>query len=434
MPAAADAMRVETVDSSWDESGPQPARPRLVSLFAAAPGLSAAGFLRAAHGMERFYWAEPGDGLTLAGAGIAAQLVAAPTLPDDAERLPAQRFADIETQARALFDRAIVQPMTGGATDAAHLARPRLFGGFAFQDDFVPDNTWSVFNSAEFILPHYQLAQQAGATFLTINALVGPDEDLDEAVRGLSEALAARLATAPSQPFAPFVRASLRYPMTRAMWDEMIGHATTAIGDGAIEKVVLARVCEVRAEDTIDAAAPLAALDAHYGDSFRFLFEPCPHHAFLGATPELLVRVAGRAVTTMALAGSAARGATPDEDESLAAQLLASAKDRHEHQLVVDAIRAHLANAAGDLDVPAAPRVLKLRNIQHLLTPIAGRLRRPEGVLRLARRLHPTPAMGGVPPEWASARPSPNTTAPGSTPGRASSPGRRRSANGPRRR
>lgn len=403
MPAAADAMRVETVDSSWDESGPQPARPRLVSLFAAAPGLSAAGFLRAAHGMERFYWAEPGDGLTLAGAGIAAQLVAAPTLPDDAERLPAQRFADIETQARALFDRAIVQPMTGGATDAAHLARPRLFGGFAFQDDFVPDNTWSVFNSAEFILPHYQLAQQAGATFLTINALVGPDEDLDEAVRGLSEALAARLATAPSQPFAPFVRASLRYPMTRAMWDEMIGHATTAIGDGAIEKVVLARVCEVRAEDTIDAAAPLAALDAHYGDSFRFLFEPCPHHAFLGATPELLVRVAGRAVTTMALAGSAARGATPDEDESLAAQLLASAKDRHEHQLVVDAIRAHLANAAGDLDVPAAPRVLKLRNIQHLLTPIAGRLRRPEGVLRLARRLHPTPAMGGVPPERALA-------------------------------
>ena len=400
--AALNTTRPATTDAPWDESTSSPAPPRLVSLFAAAPDLNAADFLRAAHGMERFYWAEPGDGLTLAGAGVAAQLVAAPTLPDDAERLPAQRFADIEAQVRALFDRAIVRP-AAGTTAATELPRPRLFGGFAFQDDFVPDNTWSVFNSAEFILPHYQLAQQAGATFLTINALVGPDEDLDEAVRGLSEALAARLATAPSQPFAPFVRASLRYPMTRAMWDEMIGHATTAIGDGAIEKVVLARVCEVRAEDTIDAAAPLAALDAHYGDSFRFLFEPCPHHAFLGATPELLVRVAGRAVTTMALAGSAARGATPDEDESLAAQLLASAKDRHEHQLVVDAIRAHLANAAGDLDVPAAPRVLKLRNIQHLLTPIAGRLRRPEGVLRLARRLHPTPAMGGVPPERALA-------------------------------
>ena len=59
MPAAADAMRVETVDSSWDESGPQPARPRLVSLFAAAPGLSAAGFLRAAHGMEPVPYTHP---------------------------------------------------------------------------------------------------------------------------------------------------------------------------------------------------------------------------------------------------------------------------------------------------------------------------------------------------------------------------------------
>jgi len=184
----------------------------------------------------------------------------------------------------------------------------------------------------------------------------------------------------------------------------MIDRATAAITAGTLDKVVLARVCEVRLDETIDAAAPLATLDTQYGDSYRFLFEPRPHHAFLGATPELLVSVAGRAVTTMALAGSAARGQTPDEDEALAVALLASAKDRHEHQLVVDAVRAHLAEAAGELTAPAAPVVLRLRNIQHLLTPIAGRLRRPgEGALRLARRLHPTPAMGGVPPERALA-------------------------------
>ena len=392
-------------DIPWDESDPQPEQPRLVSLFAAAPGLSAADFLRAAHGAERFYWAEPGHGLTLAGAGVAAQLVAPPTLPDDAERLPAQRFADIEAQARALFDRAIVRPAASAPdTAAADLARPRLFGGFAFQDDFVPDNTWSVFNSAEFVLPHYQLAQRDGATYLTINALVGPDEELEDALRGLAEALAARLASTPSQPPTPSGGASLRYPMTRAMWNEVIDRATATIADGRLQKVVLARVCEVRAGALIDATAPLAYLDAHYGDSYRFLFEPCPHHAFIGATPELLVSKRSRNVATMALAGSAARGATPAEDDALAAHLLASVKDRHEHQLVVDAIRAHLADAADDLDLPAQPAVLKLRNIQHLLTPITGRLRRPaDGILPLVRRLHPTPAMGGVPPERALA-------------------------------
>ncbi len=391
--------------ASWEGGDAAPAPPRLVSLFAAAPGLSAAAFVHAAHGGERFYWAEPGKGVVLAGAGVAAHLIAAPVLPDDAaERRPVQRFDEIEAQARALFAGALLRPAAVAPPDAASLARPRLFGGFAFQDDFVPDNTWADFSPAEFVLPHYQFAQRDGTAYLTINALVGPEEDLTEALDGLAEALAARLAATPEATPAPLGRAALRYPMSRAVWDEMIDRATAAIAAGALDKVVLARVCEVRSDATIDAAAPLAYLDAHYGDSYRFLFEPRPHHAFLGATPELLVSVCGRAVTTMALAGSSARGQTPDEDEALAAALLASTKDRHEHQLVVAAVRAHLAEAADELTAPAAPSVLRLRNIQHLLTPIAGRLRRPsEGALRLARRLHPTPAMGGVPPEQALA-------------------------------
>ena len=406
-PRAASSTRPPRLSPSptppWDESDAPPTPPRLVSLFAAAPGLSAAAFVRAARGTERFYWAEPGDGLVLAGAGVATHLVAAPVLPDDnAERRPAQRFDKIEAQARTLFDGAVLRALSANIADTATLARPRLFGGFAFQDDFVPDNTWADFSPAEFILPHYQFAQRDGASYLTINALVSPEEDLDDALRGLGEALAVRLVAAGDAPAAPFGHAVLRYPLSRAAWAEMIDRATTAIAAGALDKVVLARVCEVRTDAPIDAATPLAYLDVHYGDSYRFLFEPRPHHAFLGATPELLVSVSGSDVTTMALAGSAARGQTPAEDESLAAALLASAKDRHEHELVVAAVRAHLTEAADDLTVPAAPVVLRLRNIQHLLTPITGRLWRPgEGALRLARRLHPTPAMGGVPPERA---------------------------------
>ncbi|MBP6789643.1 MAG: hypothetical protein KA170_18795, partial [Candidatus Promineofilum sp.] len=133
--------------ASWEGADAAPIPPRLVSLFAAAPGLSAAAFVHAAHGGERFYWAEPGNGLVLAGAGVAAHLIAVPVLPDDAaERRPAQRFDEIETQARTLFADALLQPVAGAPPDAAALARPRLFGGFAFQDDFVPDNTWADFS------------------------------------------------------------------------------------------------------------------------------------------------------------------------------------------------------------------------------------------------------------------------------------------------
>ncbi len=397
-------------DPAWDNSTPPPGEPRqLISLYAPAPAGLAAAFVRAAGGRERFYWAEPAHGLVLAGAGVAAQLISPPVLAD-AERLPEQRFSDIEAQARRLFTGALLRPASGAdlAPGLAVLARPRLCGGFAFQDDFVPDNTWSVFNPAEFLLPHYQYAQKGDAACLTINALLGPGEDLDEALRGLAEALrlylAATLTLAVAPAAAPIGPTTLRYPMTAPQWADIIGRAVAAIRAGALDKVVLARVGEVWAEAAIDAAAPLAVLDADYGDSYRFLFEPCPGHAFLGATPELLAGKSGRAVATMALAGSVARGRSPAEDDALAAQLLTSAKDRHEHQFVVDAIRAQLAEAADALDVPATPVVLRLRNIQHLHTPIRGQLRRPDdSILRLVRRLHPTPAMGGVPRDRALA-------------------------------
>ncbi len=394
-------------EPAWDGDAPTPEEPRrLISLYAPAPAGHAAAFVRAAGGRERFYWAEPGDGLALAGAGVAAQLVSPPVLADDAERLPEQRFSDIEAQARRLFAGALLRPADGAPADAAlaTLARPRLFGGFAFQDDFVPDNTWSVFNPAEFLLPHYQYAQAGDRACLTINALLGPGEDPDEALRGLAEALRLYLAAAPAPAAAPIGPTRLRYPMTAAQWADIIGRAVAAIRAGALDKVVLARVCEVWADAAIDATAPLAALDAGYGDSYRFLFEPRPGHTFLGATPELLVSKSGRAMATMALAGSVARGGAPAADDALAAQLLASAKDRQEHEYVVAAIRAQLAEATDTLDVPAAPAILRLRNIQHLHTPIRGQLRRPDdSILRLVRRLHPTPAMGGVPRERALA-------------------------------
>src|SRR5690606_30152378 len=123
----------------------------------------------------------------------------------------------------------------------------------------------------------------------------------------------------------------------------IVSQATRTIRAGEMDKVVLSRVCEVRAGEPIDAAAALDLLNERYNDSYRFLFEPVPHHAFLGATPELLIRKSGDLAQTMALAGSIARGASLDEDESLAGALLASAKDRLEHKLVVEAIRQQLA-------------------------------------------------------------------------------------------
>ncbi len=401
--------------ASWEGSSlPLGDAQRVISLFVPAPSLDMEAFVHDGYGRERFYWAEPGNmetRLTVAAQGIAAMINVAPILSYDKlavtngdAPLPGHRFTETAAAAGRLFDQAIVRPIgwtEGSDVSSAwddHPARPRLFGGFAFQDEFVPDNTWSTFSPAQFVLPHYQLVRAGAEQFLTINALVSRDENLADSLSGLREALMARLAYEVRYVPQGLQAIDIRYPMSAAMWAEIVGRATQAIKSGAIDKVVLSRVCEVKAAEPIDVASALAYLDGHYADSYRFIFEPAPHHAFFGATPELLLRKNGRRIETMALAGSGPRGRDEAEDERLGCQLLSSAKDRHEHQLVVEAIQHQLADWADDVAVPDTPIVLKLRNIQHLLTPIQGALRDPQAdILSLVRQLHPTPAMGGVP-------------------------------------
>jgi isochorismate synthase len=120
---------------------------------------------------------------------------------------------------------------------------------------------------------------------------------------------------------------------------------------------------------------------------------------FLGATPEYLVRVDQRTVHALGLAGTAPRGATPEQDAALAGELAASPKTRHEHDVVVQMLREALKNSGVDVAADAAPSVVKLANVQHLSTKVSGDLADDStaGILDFVDRLHPTPALGGHP-------------------------------------
>jgi menaquinone-specific isochorismate synthase len=99
----------------------------------------------------------------------------------------------------------------------------------------------------------------------------------------------------------------------------------------------------------------------------------------------------------MALAGSAPRGVTDEEDQRFGAELLHSAKNQGEHQFVVTTIRDALSSLCSRVWVAHAPRLLKLKNIQHLETPIMGNLLPGHSILETIENLHPTPAVGGYP-------------------------------------
>ncbi len=293
---------------------------------------------------------------------------------------------------------------------------PRLFGGFAFQREFVPDNTWSVYHPAHFILPHFLLTGTADGTWLTIHASDQGGHPALDVAEDLLAAVRARYAlllqvTGGSQPRHAAIeherpaQSAIRYPMSRADWFTLVNSATDRIADGALQKVVLARVAEVRMESPIDPLDAIEYLQRTYPTCYRFMFEPVSGHAFFGASPELLVEKVDRQISTMALAGSVGRGQTPAQDAALATELLNSPKDGREHALVVDSIRARLETLTEQLSPPEAPTLLRFHNIQHLHTPIRARLPQQADttVFDLVRELHPTPALGGVPREQALA-------------------------------
>jgi menaquinone-specific isochorismate synthase len=347
-------------------------------------------FLRQAEGQELFFWEDVRDRITFAGFGAAANLLGWGN----------GRYAEIRQQAQSLFQDAIL------LGSAPNLARPRLFGGFAFRDDFLPDNTWAAFHPAHFILPHYQFVKVGQESWLTLNALIPLDEDPEHGLPLLQEALEARRdlllksgawrVAREHQPPATNLQ-TLSYPMPPDAWAQIINAARDEILRGELKKVVLARVCEARFAQRINIYNSLDYLNREYADCYRFVFEPRPFHTFLGATPELLAKVDGHTLTTMALAASIRRSADPLEDAALGQQLMESAKERQEHEVVVMSILGRLAPLTSQLEISPAPGVYKLSNIQHLFTPIRATLAQPDGILPLVEVLHPTPALGGSP-------------------------------------
>nr|WP_233213433.1 isochorismate synthase [Mycobacterium sp. QGD 101] len=190
-----------------------------------------------------------------------------------------------------------------------------------------------------------------------------------------------------------------------------IGAALQQLNDPhtGLHKVVLARALRLVADEPLDERTILRRLAADAAAT-AYLADLTPAGGsytgttLVGASPELLVARRGETVLCRPFAGSAPRLADPDADEASGAALAASAKNRHEHQLVVDAMRTALDPLCVDLQIAPTPQLHRTAAVWHLSTPITARLREKSATaLDLAVALHPTPAVGGVPTSTATA-------------------------------
>jgi salicylate biosynthesis isochorismate synthase/menaquinone-specific isochorismate synthase len=288
---------------------------------------------------------------------------------------------------------------------AADSSLPILVGGFAFAGDSGSDPVWSGFDALRFVLPALTLVQRDGANLLVGVEPAAPHASETAARAALRQRLLRereRLARLGGVAHTGSVARAYRVEADRshAQYRSLVVRARDAVRAGTFSKLVVARSVRLASREPIDVVALLGALRRSHPSCTTFAVTR-GDRTFLGASPENLVRVRGRRVSAAALAGTAARGRSPEEDECLGRALRESKKEQEEHTTVVHALRVGLAPLCSMLDVPESPRLLRVEGIQHLETAIEGTLREDTPLLDLAGRLHPTPAVAGVPREAA---------------------------------
>ena len=335
-----------------------------------------------------FCWEQPDRGFALAGLGVA----------HEASSRGEERFADVAEECLRIGGGAVLEEPRGLPAGAG----PVWLGGFAFAADGGATPTWSSLSPASLVLPEVSICRSAGRSFLTVNAVVAPGEE----VEGLGERLAARLASLrleaplPLLDPHPTAHADIRSARPPREFEAAVEGATARIEAGEMSKVVLAREVIVRAAAAHDPAALFGAMREQFPACFCFCCGT-PEAAFIGASPELLVRRSGASASTVALAGSTRRSSDPAVDDHLGEQLLRSDKDRREQRIVAERIVRSLRPHAVWVQAGAEPEIAKVANIQHLATPIVAQLAEPRSAIELAGLLHPTPAVGGEP--WPAA-------------------------------
>ncbi len=181
-----------------------------------------------------------------------------------------------------------------------------------------------------------------------------------------------------------------------AGYQAAVRQAVDAIRGGVLEKVVLARDLVGTIPAGADVRRLVRALSGDYPDTWTFAVD-----GLIGASPETLVTASRGVVTARVLAGTIPRGTDAHDDAEASASLSHSTKDLDEHRYAVQSVLATLGPHVSHLRADPEPFTLKLPNLWHLATDVAGDLADHASALDLVAALHPTAAVAGTPTDAA---------------------------------
>jgi anthranilate synthase component I len=238
---------------------------------------------------------------------------------------------------------------------------------------------------------------------VTVLANVYADDDLEASYRRALQTIAEvrwRLAGPVPRPARPpeLDRAapSFHSNLTQAEFEAIVARIVEYIYAGDAYQVVPSQ--------RWSAGVPVEAFSIYRG---LRVVNPSPYMYFLdfgdfeiaGASPEPLITVAGRHVSTRPIAGTRPRGANADEDRRMADELLADPKERAEHVMLVDLGRNDLGRVCeyGSVEVEEFMAIENYSHVMHIVSSVTGTLRRGVGGLDALRAVLPAGTLSGAP-------------------------------------
>ncbi|MEG0471563.1 MAG: isochorismate synthase [Solibacillus sp.] len=344
--------------------------------------LSALAFFAAGeslYGKRRFYWQNREKTFTLVGLGHAYVIE-----NNDGEN----RFDHVEREWKKLTNQIVQEEQE---------LQPILFGGFTFDPKNEVSGEWSNFPQSYFTVATHQLVIRNDKAYVTIH-LISDNENSAVIFDNLRLERDAFIQSAQVSEVKTYVKPlmiSYEEPHKEA-YLQSIDQVTDLIKANEAQKVVIARSLALQFEQAISSSQILLHVENEQPESYLFGLEH-QDMLFYGASPERLVKVENGQAFSSCVAGSIKRGQTAEDDEALGQNLLKDTKNRGEHHYVVEMITETFEKNCSDVKVPNRPKLLKIRDIQHLYTPVEGKLREDATILQFVKHLHPTPALGGVP-------------------------------------
>tara|TARA_B100000686_G_C16740393_1_gene946224 strand:+ start:254 stop:1561 length:1308 start_codon:yes stop_codon:yes gene_type:complete len=259
----------------------------------------------------------------------------------------------------------------------------KLFGGVSFNFRKKSNTIWSDTPKSLFYLPELLLVRDKDNYYLSFNKILNKNSDLNK-IHLEYENYIREINDFNHKNYNNDISFSIDNP-DRIEYEKNFNSYLTNIKSKNIEKVILSRSKIFKTKNDIN-------LINNTPESTNFKIKLNDDKYFFGSTPEILIKTYKKKYNTLALAGTLIKN-----KKNIKNNLLNDKKELKEHQYVVNHIMRVLNPYSSKISFSEKPKILTLKHLYHLSTPISGTLKNKLHIIDLLLKLYPTPAVLGSP-------------------------------------